>query len=96
MIDAGTPPDLVLDLTKVDDGSDMIKMITRSLGLPTVTSSEGELEDIKEWSELTAEQQKYLIQVRPPTDMFPFIITDLVNLTKTTTAAVLHDESFRE
>ena len=96
MIESGTPPDVVLDLSDLEESSEVAKELCRTLGLPTVTSSEGEMEDIKEWSELTAEQQKYLIQVRPPTDMFPFIIKDLVNLTKTTSAAILYDESFRE
>ena len=65
MIDAGTPPDLVLDLTKVDDGSDMINMITRSLGLPTVTSSHGDVSHLRGWHSLSPEQEKYLVQVRP-------------------------------
>ena len=96
MIDAGTPPDLVLDLTKVDDGSDMINMITRSLGLPTVTSSMGKVGNIQEWSALTGAQEKYLVQVRSPSDMFPFIIRDMATLTHINNAAIIFDDSFSE
>ena len=74
MIDAGTPPDLVLDLTKVDDGSDMINMITRSLGLPTVTSSHGDVSHLRGWHSLSPEQEKYLVQVRPSGMMMMMMI----------------------
>ena len=96
MIDSGSPPDVVLDLSTAGDSSEMVKSLTLSLGLPTVTSTAGEAEDIKEWSALTAEQQKYLVQVRSPSDLLPFIIRDLAALTNITNAAILHDESFSE
>ena len=96
MIDSGSPPDLVLDLSTAGDSSEMVKSLTLSLGLPTVTSSTGEAEDISEWSALTAEQQKYLVQVRSPSDMLPNIINDLTALTNITNAAVFYDESFGE
>ena len=41
MIEAGTPPDLILDTTKVGDFSDPIKSLTKSLGLPSVALSYG-------------------------------------------------------
>ena len=93
MIEEGSPPDLVLDLTH---RGDMVKSLSLNLGLPTVTSSTGEAEDISEWSALTAEQQKYLVQVRSPSDMLPNIINDLTALTNITNAAVFYDESFGE
>ena len=94
MIDSGSPPDVVLDLSNGGDSSEMVKSLSLKLGLPTVTSTMAE--DIREWSSLTAEQEKYLVQVRPPSDIFPYIIRDLVNLTKITNAAILFDESFSE
>ena len=96
MIDSGSPPDVVLDLSNGGDSSEMAKFLSLNLGLPTVTSTMGLAEDIKEWSELTAEQEKYLVQVRPPSDIFPYIIRDLVSLTKINNAAILYDESFSE
>ena len=44
MIDEASPPDLVLDLTYSDE---MMKSISLNLGLPTVTSSLGDENDIK-------------------------------------------------
>ena len=96
MIDSGSPPDLVLDLSTAGHSSELVKSLSLNLGLPTVTSSTGEAEDISEWSALTAEQQKYLVQVRSPSDMMPNIINDLTALTNITNAAVFYDESFGE
>ena len=46
MIDAGTPPDLVLDLTYGGITSEVVKSLSLTLGLPTVTSTIGEVGDI--------------------------------------------------
>ena len=96
MIDSGSPPDVVLDLSTAGDSSEVVKSLTRTLGLPTVSSSFGEAGDIKEWSALTAEQEKYLVQVRSPVDMLQYIIKDLVTVTHITDVAILIDESFSE
>ena len=94
MIDSGSPPDVVLDLSTSGDSSEVVKSLSLSLGLPTVTSTMGEAGDIINWSELTAEQQKYLVQVRSPAEMFRDIIKDMVTHTKISNAAILFDESF--
>ena len=96
MIDSGSPPDVVLDLSSSGDSSEVVKSLSLTLGLPTVTSTMGEAGDIDEWSELTAEQEKYLVQVRSPADMFRYIIKDMAMLTKISNAAILFDESFSE
>ena len=46
MIDEGNPPDIVLDLTLGGMTSEVMKSISKTLGLPTVTSTMGEEEDI--------------------------------------------------
>ena len=94
MIDEGNPPDIVLDLTLGGMTSEVMKSISKTLGLPTVTSTMGEEEDITEWDSLTAEQQKYLIQVRSPTDMYQYIVKDLAVVTNITNAVVIFDDSF--
>jgi len=94
LIDDGTPPDLILDLSYGDITSEVVKSLSLTLGLPTVTSTMGEKEDINEWMELTPEQEKYLIQVRGPHDLFQFIIRDLAFATNITNAAVLFDDDF--
>ena len=96
MIDSGSPPDVVLDLSTSGDSSEVVKSLSLTLGLPTVSSTMGEAGDIKEWSALTAEQEKYLVQVRSPADMFQYIIKDMASLTNITNAAILFDESFSE
>ena len=47
MIDAGTPPDLVLDLTKPGISSEIVKSLSLRLGLPTVAAAFGEEGDIR-------------------------------------------------
>ena len=47
MIDAGTPPDVVLDFSYGGMSSEVIKSLSLSLGLPTVSTSMGEEGDIE-------------------------------------------------
>ena len=94
MIDGGNPPDLVLDLTLGGVKSEVTKSISLSLGLPTVTSTMGEEGDIIEWNSLTDSQQKYLIQVRSPSDMFQYIIQDLSVHSNISNAVIMFDDTF--
>ena len=50
--------------------------------------------DFSEWNELTSEQAEYLIQVRGPHDLFPYIVRDLVTINKIHTVAILYDDTF--
>ena len=63
MIGAGSPPDLLLDLTHSGEESETVKSLTWDLGLPTLTTSMGGLGDIKEWERLSEQQSRYLVQV---------------------------------
>ena len=86
MIDAGTPPDLILDLSRGGDSSEIIKSVAFNLGLPTVSSTMGDKNDILEWRSALAEQEEYLVQVRSPLDILPFILrkTELFYFTANT------------
>ena len=110
MIDEGTPPDLIVDLTSRGSSSDVIQSLTATLGIPTVTASsasEGELKYdsilsshffyhifFREWSGLSNSQEKYLLQVRPPGDILAEIIRPLVQNTRISSIGVLYDETF--
>ena len=48
----------------------------------------------REWKDMSDEQKKYLIQVRPPGDILPDIIRDLALTNNITNAAILYDSSF--
>ena len=50
--------------------------------------------EFSEWNQLTSEQEEYLIQVRGPHDLFPYIVRDLVTITNVHTAAILYDDTF--
>ena len=94
MISAGSPPDLVLDFSLIGRTSEVMKQISRDLGLPTVTSAIGEEREIWSWDALSAAQQDYLVQVRSPADILPSIVTDLANITDMDNAAVIYDDTF--
>ena len=108
MIEAGSPPDLVLDLTNGGQGSEALKSLSRDLGLPTLTTSMGGPGDIREWAGLSEQQSRYLVQVmmmmmmmsrylvqvRGPHDLYQHIMWDLAHSTKLSTVAILYDETF--
>jgi len=94
MLDSGSPPDLVLDLTQAGISSEVIKSLSLTLGLPTVSASMGEVGDIREWRDLTDAQKQYLVQVRPPGDILPSIIRDLAHASNMSNAAILYDKTF--
>ena len=50
--------------------------------------------EFSEWKELTSEQAEYLVQVRGPHDLFPYIVRDLVTINNVHTAAILYDDTF--
>ena len=96
MIEAGSPPDLVLDLTRGGDASQMMKIVSSSLSLPTITSGQGEEGDLWGWRSLSSDQKDYLVQVRSPSDLLPYVIKDLALATHIKTALVLYDDTFSE
>ena len=96
--------------------SEVVKSLSLTLGLPTVSSTYGEAGDIREWRDLTASQKNYLIQVlycivlqcivlysivfyckvRPPGDLIPDILRDLIMMQNITNAGILYDHTFGE
>ena len=50
--------------------------------------------EFSQWKELTSEQAEYLVQLRGPHDLFPYIVRDLVTITNVHTAAILYDDTF--
>lgn len=46
MVDAGTPPDLILDTTYAGKTSEVIKSLSLSLGIPTASLSYGDEDDL--------------------------------------------------
>ena len=108
MMSAGSPPDLVLDLTNGGLESEAVKSLTRDLGLPTLTTSMGGPGDIREWAGLSEQQShylvqvmmmmmmmsRYLVQVRGPHDLYQHVMWDLAHSTNLSTAAILYDKTF--
>nr|AHN49641.1 ionotropic glutamate receptor 25a [Caligus rogercresseyi] len=94
MLDAGTPPDMILDTTSAGALSEVVKSLSLSLGIPTLSTSYGDMQDVREWRNLTMNQEKYLIRVRPPGDILPNIIRSIITTDNITNAAVLFDDSF--
>ena len=83
-----------LDSTRVGVVSDVVKTMTWTLGLPTLSSSYGETGEIREWRDLSPQQQNYLIQIRPPGDVITGVIRELITRQNITNAAILYDKTF--
>ncbi|CAB4065386.1 GRIN [Lepeophtheirus salmonis] len=94
MLDEGRSPDMILDTTSAGTLSEVVKSLSLSLGIPTLSTSYGDLRDVREWRNLTSDQGKYLIRVRPPGDLLPNIIRNIITSDNITNAAVLYDDSF--
>lgn len=94
MIDAGSPPDIIIDSTGSGVMSDVVKTMTWTLGLPTLSTSYGETDEIREWRDLSPQQQNYLIQIRPPGDVITGVIRELIERQNITNAAILYDDTF--
>jgi ionotropic glutamate receptor len=94
MIDANNPPDIILDSTRAGVMSDVVKTMSWTLGLPTLSTSYGEEGDIREWRDLTPAQKNYLVQIRPPGDVITDVIREVISRMNITNAAILYDNSF--
>lgn len=84
---------MVIDTTKAGGSSETVKSFTASLGLPTVSGSYGQEGDLRQWRDLNADKQKYLLQVMPPVDMIPQVVRSIVKYQNITNAAILYDET---
>lgn len=74
--------------------SETVKSFTSALGLPTVSASFGQVGDLRQWRDISDEQQKYLVQIMPPADLIPEVIRMIVLNQNISNAAILFDNSF--
>ncbi|XP_050546759.1 ionotropic receptor 25a [Daktulosphaira vitifoliae] len=88
------PPHLVIDTTINGVASEAVKSFTAALALPTVSASYGQDGDIRQWRNLDGEQQKYLIQINPPSDIIPEIIRSIIVSQNITNAGIMFDDTF--
>ena len=56
-------PNQLVSVASSGVASEVVKSLSLTLGLPTVSSTYGKAGDIREWHDLTASQKNYLIQV---------------------------------
>lgn len=94
MLEAQTPPHVVLDTTMTGLASETVKSFTLALGLPTVSASFGQAGDLRQWRNIDENEKQYLIQILPPADVIPEIVRTIVLNQNITNAAILFDDSF--
>lgn len=94
MLEAQTPPHVVLDTTMTGLASETVKSFTAALGLPTISASVGQAGDLRQWRNLNDNELEYLVQIMPPADIIPEIIRTIVINQNISNAAILFDESF--
>ncbi|CAG7722783.1 unnamed protein product [Allacma fusca] len=87
-------PDLVVDLTKFGIPSESVKVVTRSMQVPTVSASVGQPGDIREWRNLKDSEVKYLIQVSPPTDNAIQVVRSLAIHQKFQNLVIMFDDGY--
>lgn len=87
-------PDLVIDTTTAGLGAKISNSFTAALGIPTLSAQYGQVGDLQYWRKLNSDQQDYLIQVMPPTDLIPEVIRRLSIQLNITNAAILYDYNF--
>ncbi|XP_043589504.1 ionotropic receptor 25a [Bombus pyrosoma] len=87
-------PDLVIDTTTAGLGAKISNSFTAALGIPTLSAQYGQEGDLLYWRNLNTDQESYLIQVMPPTDLIPEVIRQLCIQLNITNAAILYDHNF--
>ncbi|XP_076060298.1 ionotropic receptor 25a [Oratosquilla oratoria] len=93
-VDDGESPHIILDSTTIGLMSETIKSFARTLALPTFTVSYGQAGDIREWRDLSEEEEKYLVQLMPPGDIMVQAIRDIVRTQNITNAGIIYDDTF--
>lgn len=93
MVENSEPPHILLDATLAGSTSEAIKAFAAALGLPTISSSFGHDNDLREWRELNEYQQQYLIQVLRPNDVIHSLIRRIVIRQNMTNVAILFDKT---
>merc|ERR1719422_603704 len=94
MSDASASPDLLIDSTLAGKSSEIIKSLSLTLGIPTVSLTYGNPDDLGEWFDLKTDQEQYLVQVRPPGDTMTDVLRKLVEDHNITNAAIIFDDSY--
>ena len=92
MIDSETPPDLIVDSAKSGFFPDVVRTTSYTLGLPTLSLNYHNQDT--SWQGLNSAMQNYLVHVRPPGDVIPGIIREVISRQNITNAAILYDNSF--
>lgn len=87
-------PDLVIDTTTAGLAAKISNSFTAALGIPTLSAQYGQEGDLLYWRNLNTDQESYLIQVMPPTDLIPEVIRQLCIQLNITNAAILYDHNF--
>uniref|UniRef100_A0A1B0B7S3 Ionotropic glutamate receptor C-terminal domain-containing protein n=1 Tax=Glossina palpalis gambiensis TaxID=67801 RepID=A0A1B0B7S3_9MUSC len=82
------------DLLETSVPSETVKSFTQALGLPTISASYGQEGDLRQWRDIDANKQKYLLQIMPPADLIPEVVRSIVRKMNITNAAILYDETF--
>ncbi|XP_037068272.1 ionotropic receptor 25a-like isoform X1 [Pollicipes pollicipes] len=93
-IDAGKRPHLIVDTTLSGTSSEIAKSVSKALAIPTVSGSYGDVGDLRQWRNLTTEEQKYLVQILPPADSAVQVIRKIVMDQNITSAGIIFDDSF--
>jgi ionotropic glutamate receptor len=89
-------PDIAVDFTRIGIPSESVKVTLRAMQIPTIAATFGQEGDVREWREMSDNQQKYMIQISPPADILIQSVRSIVDKQNMTSAVVLFDEQYGE
>lgn len=87
-------PDLLLDMTSSGFGAETVNSFTAAVGIPTLSTQFGQIDDLRHWRDLTDDKKLYLIQVMQPADLIPDAIRQLSIQMNISNAAIIFDDNF--
>ncbi|KAF7998303.1 hypothetical protein HCN44_009701 [Aphidius gifuensis] len=87
-------PDLLLDMTRSGFGAETVNSFTSAVGIPTLSTQFGQIDDLRHWRDLTDDKKLYLIQVMQPADLIPDAIRQLSIQMNISNAAIIFDDNF--
>ncbi|KAL3278034.1 hypothetical protein HHI36_013375 [Cryptolaemus montrouzieri] len=94
MLHRSEVPQLILDTTMTNTASESVKAFSQALALPTISASFGGIYDLVHWRNIGIDELKYLVQIRPPADIIPGIIKDIIYYMGVLNAAIIYDHMF--
>lgn len=91
-------PTFMIDVTQTvkGTGSQIVKHLSREMGLPTISTTNGFNVELSKWRFLDDVERQLLLHVKSPQESIPTIVKTLAIQYKVKQAAIMFDDTFRK